>query len=231
MTPDAVITGWGFYVPPKVLTNADLEAMVDTTDDWIYERTGIRERHVVEGDEVIEGATGGAGLPGHGVSGGWRREAAPARGGGGPPPPADAPGRGQRLVSHPDGWSRGVQARRAGDGGGDEGGARAGGAAPRGRRPFRAAPGERPHHRGGREATRARPFEDLRRYRSLRKYLGCVDPHRAVRRRGAGSGAARRHARVRRVRRRYDVGRGRRRLVTLSSWRRSFGPTRSGAPR
>src|SRR3989442_435705 len=52
MTPDAVITGWGFYVPPKVLTNADLEAMVDTTDDWIYERTGIRERHVVEGDEV-----------------------------------------------------------------------------------------------------------------------------------------------------------------------------------
>ena len=52
MTPDAVITGWGFYVPPKVLTNADLEAMVDTTDEWIYERTGIRERHVVEGDEV-----------------------------------------------------------------------------------------------------------------------------------------------------------------------------------
>jgi len=52
VTPDAVITGWGFYVPPKVLTNADLEAMVDTTDEWIYERTGIRERHVVEGDEV-----------------------------------------------------------------------------------------------------------------------------------------------------------------------------------
>ena len=51
----AVITGWGFYVPPKVLTNADLEAMVDTSDAWIYERTGIRERHIVEGDEVTSG--------------------------------------------------------------------------------------------------------------------------------------------------------------------------------
>ena len=49
---NALITGWGFYVPPKVLTNADLEAMVNTTDAWIYERTGIRERHIVEGNEV-----------------------------------------------------------------------------------------------------------------------------------------------------------------------------------
>jgi len=51
----AVITGWGFYVPPKVLTNADLEAMVNTSDAWIFERTGIRERHIVEGDEVTAG--------------------------------------------------------------------------------------------------------------------------------------------------------------------------------
>ena len=51
----AVITGWGFYVPPKVLTNADLEAMVNTSDAWIFERTGIRERHIVEGDEVTSG--------------------------------------------------------------------------------------------------------------------------------------------------------------------------------
>ncbi|HYT76016.1 MAG TPA: beta-ketoacyl-ACP synthase III, partial [Vicinamibacterales bacterium] len=51
----AVITGWGYYVPPKVLTNADLEAMVDTSDAWIFERTGIRERHIVEGDEVTSG--------------------------------------------------------------------------------------------------------------------------------------------------------------------------------
>lgn len=36
------------YVPPRVLTNADLEKMVDTTDEWIFQRTGIRERHVVD---------------------------------------------------------------------------------------------------------------------------------------------------------------------------------------
>ncbi|MBI4477803.1 MAG: ketoacyl-ACP synthase III [Acidobacteria bacterium] len=36
------------YVPPRVLTNADLEKMVDTSDEWILQRTGIRERHIVD---------------------------------------------------------------------------------------------------------------------------------------------------------------------------------------
>ena len=36
------------YVPPRVLSNADLEKMVDTTDEWILQRTGIRERHIVD---------------------------------------------------------------------------------------------------------------------------------------------------------------------------------------
>ena len=36
------------YVPPRVLSNADLEKLVDTTDEWILQRTGIRERHVVD---------------------------------------------------------------------------------------------------------------------------------------------------------------------------------------
>ncbi|MBI5168049.1 MAG: ketoacyl-ACP synthase III [Candidatus Eisenbacteria bacterium] len=44
------ITGIGFHVPPRVVTNHDLEQMMDTTDTWIVERTGIRERHFVEGD-------------------------------------------------------------------------------------------------------------------------------------------------------------------------------------
>jgi 3-oxoacyl-[acyl-carrier-protein] synthase-3 len=44
----AKITGVAGYVPPKVMTNADLEKMVATNDAWIRERTGIRERHVVE---------------------------------------------------------------------------------------------------------------------------------------------------------------------------------------
>jgi 3-oxoacyl-[acyl-carrier-protein] synthase-3 len=43
----AAITGWGMAVPERVLTNADLERMVDTTDEWIVTRTGIRERRVV----------------------------------------------------------------------------------------------------------------------------------------------------------------------------------------
>src|ERR1700719_1200742 len=41
----AKITGVAGYVPPKVLTNADLEKMVETNDEWIRTRTGIRERH------------------------------------------------------------------------------------------------------------------------------------------------------------------------------------------
>ncbi|HVM74198.1 MAG TPA: beta-ketoacyl-ACP synthase III [Candidatus Saccharimonadales bacterium] len=44
----AKITGVGGYVPPRVLTNADLEEMVDTTNEWIMERVGIRERHLVD---------------------------------------------------------------------------------------------------------------------------------------------------------------------------------------
>jgi 3-oxoacyl-[acyl-carrier-protein] synthase-3 len=43
----AKITGVAGYVPPKVLTNADLEKMVETNDEWIRSRTGIRERHIV----------------------------------------------------------------------------------------------------------------------------------------------------------------------------------------
>lgn len=40
------ITGWGKSVPERVLTNHDLEQMVDTSDEWIVTRTGIRERHI-----------------------------------------------------------------------------------------------------------------------------------------------------------------------------------------
>lgn len=42
------ISALGTYVPPRLLTNADLEKMVETTDQWILERTGIRERHIVD---------------------------------------------------------------------------------------------------------------------------------------------------------------------------------------
>jgi len=44
----AKISALGTYVPPRLLTNADLEKMVDTTDEWIMARVGIRERHIVD---------------------------------------------------------------------------------------------------------------------------------------------------------------------------------------
>ncbi|OIO39352.1 MAG: 3-oxoacyl-ACP synthase [Candidatus Omnitrophica bacterium CG1_02_49_16] len=44
----AGIAGVGFYVPEKVLTNRDLEKMVETSDEWIRTRTGISERHIAE---------------------------------------------------------------------------------------------------------------------------------------------------------------------------------------
>ena len=44
----AKISALGTYVPPRLLTNADLEKMVDTNNDWIMARVGIRERHIVE---------------------------------------------------------------------------------------------------------------------------------------------------------------------------------------
>jgi 3-oxoacyl-[acyl-carrier-protein] synthase III len=47
----ARITGTGSYLPAKVLTNKDLESMVDTTDEWIFTRSGIRERHIAAADE------------------------------------------------------------------------------------------------------------------------------------------------------------------------------------
>src|SRR5690554_2052109 len=46
-----IITGTGHYVPTRVLTNKDLESMVDTSDDWIRTRTGIRERRITNKDE------------------------------------------------------------------------------------------------------------------------------------------------------------------------------------
>jgi 3-oxoacyl-[acyl-carrier-protein] synthase III len=44
----ARITSLATFVPPRVLTNADLEKMVETSDEWILQRTGIRERHIVD---------------------------------------------------------------------------------------------------------------------------------------------------------------------------------------
>lgn len=48
----ASITGIGSYLPGKVLTNYDLEKMVDTSDEWIIQRTGIKERRIIENGQI-----------------------------------------------------------------------------------------------------------------------------------------------------------------------------------
>jgi 3-oxoacyl-[acyl-carrier-protein] synthase-3 len=47
----ANIIGWGKYVPSRVITNADLEKTLDTSDEWIFTRTGIRQRHIASPGE------------------------------------------------------------------------------------------------------------------------------------------------------------------------------------
>ncbi len=46
-----VISGIGGYLPERILTNADIEAIVDTTDEWIVSRTGIKKRHIIAADQ------------------------------------------------------------------------------------------------------------------------------------------------------------------------------------
>ncbi len=56
------VTGWGRYAPSQVLTNADLERIVDTSDEWIRSRTGIRERRVAAANETTASMGAVAGL-------------------------------------------------------------------------------------------------------------------------------------------------------------------------
>ena len=58
----AHVTGWGRYAPSHVLSNADLERMVDTSDEWIRTRTGIRERRVAAAHETTASMGAVAGL-------------------------------------------------------------------------------------------------------------------------------------------------------------------------
>jgi len=56
------ITGVGSYLPSRILTNADLERLVDTSDEWITSRTGIKERHIAAQDEFTSDMAAQAGL-------------------------------------------------------------------------------------------------------------------------------------------------------------------------
>jgi 3-oxoacyl-[acyl-carrier-protein] synthase-3 len=52
MSTNARITGWGMYAPEHIMTNDDLSKLVDTSDEWIVTRTGIRERRIAADDET-----------------------------------------------------------------------------------------------------------------------------------------------------------------------------------
>src|ERR1035437_11202501 len=56
------LTGWGAYAPGLKLTNAHLEQMVDTNDEWIVTRPGIRERRIAGPDETTASMASVAGL-------------------------------------------------------------------------------------------------------------------------------------------------------------------------
>ena len=56
------ILGTGHYLPAKVLTNADLEKTVNTSDEWITSRTGIRQRHIAAPDEFDRVSSSGFAL-------------------------------------------------------------------------------------------------------------------------------------------------------------------------
>jgi len=63
------LVGWGAYAPSLVLTNADLEKMVETSDEWIVSRTGIRERRIAGPDETTASMAAVAGLRAIAVAG------------------------------------------------------------------------------------------------------------------------------------------------------------------
>ncbi len=63
----AQITGWGKYAPPLLMTNDDMAKIVDTSDEWIFSRSGIRQRH------YSHISTGDMAWSGRGASPGCRR--------------------------------------------------------------------------------------------------------------------------------------------------------------
>ena len=60
MTIYLQIKAMGSYLPEHILTNADLEKMVDTSDEWIVERTGIKQRYINKENTAAYGVAGGS---------------------------------------------------------------------------------------------------------------------------------------------------------------------------
>ena len=60
MKTRAVIRGIGSYLPPRIVTNAELTGSVETSEEWIVQRTGIRQRHVADDGDQGCGSRAGA---------------------------------------------------------------------------------------------------------------------------------------------------------------------------
>ncbi len=69
MARSARLTGWGKYLPERVLANDELERLVDTTDAWIWSRTGIKERRIASSSETASSMAVGASRDALGISG------------------------------------------------------------------------------------------------------------------------------------------------------------------
>ena len=54
------ISGTGFYVPERVVSNNDLEKMVETSDEWITQRVGVKTRHIAEDETAVDMAVSAA---------------------------------------------------------------------------------------------------------------------------------------------------------------------------
>ena len=63
MNTHSHICGLGSFIPERILTNQDLEGMLDTSDEWITSRTGIRTRHILDDDANASDAGAAAGPP------------------------------------------------------------------------------------------------------------------------------------------------------------------------
>ncbi|MEM4260323.1 MAG: hypothetical protein QXG00_03735 [Candidatus Woesearchaeota archaeon] len=53
-SPYSTITGFGSYVPERILTNKDLEKFVETSNDWILKKVGIEKRHIIGENETLD---------------------------------------------------------------------------------------------------------------------------------------------------------------------------------
>src|SRR5438105_845606 len=161
----------GSYVPSGILTNADLEKMVETSDTWIRDRTGIVERRIAAVNETATDLAAEAAKDALAAAGLRARRRWPR----GPGPSGD-----------PDGRAKSLPLRHGDPGPGDTPGVGEGQRPAGGRQADRPPPGQRPHHRSGRQAAWRWRGRHGQRDCVLRQHVDGVDTAGAQGRTGRG---------------------------------------------